>query len=647
MTITAPERPQPGEETAPLVAAEQIEGRLRVDAPAPGELHRRLLGRLDGLFGRAEGLLDRLGGTGAVGVRGETQRAALRPLNPLYHLGGLSFFLLVVVVVTGVYLVLFYKPAAEHAYASVEAISANPIGSAIRGVHRYASQGLVVTLLLHAIKALIGNRFTGARALSWISGWVMLGIFWLVGVMGYWLVWDDRAQWLTQYVAGMNGGTALAFASPEEAARNSSLFVIVLFLHVFVPALALLGVWFHVMRLARIRLWAPRWLAAQTALALAALAVWRPVQSGAPADVTRLVDRVALDAWFLGFLPLVERYGGWAVWGGGAVVGVALLATPRLLRGSTVGPAVVTDADCTGCRLCAQQCPYGAIEMRRRSDGLPFETVAVVDPGLCTACGLCVGVCSTDAIDLAGLSARRLKDGVVERVKRAAAAGQAPLAVFGCARHFQLGTVPDTHNGAPVIGVGVPCAGMVHGEWVRQALVGGARAALIVSGPHDDCAFREGPRWTHERLYRREKLQRQGVAWLEVAPGDDGAVRAALERLTVRGGPVEGHSVHPARTLLRFAVSLVPLALGAILVAALASVPAAPTSVPADHGQLRVVVQHKGAVKAASGAGLSHGEQSRLPEGVSAAQILGGERHPVRLRITAGGAAPLEREYRP
>ena len=345
MTISAPEKP-----TAPV-------------------LRRALLGRADGLLGRAEGVIDRLGGAGAVGVHGETQRAARRPLNPLYHLGGVSLLLLTVVIVTGGYLALFYKPDAENAYASVQGISASPIGSAIRSVHRYASQALVVTLLLHALKMFLGERFTGPRALSWISGWVVLGVFWLVGVMGYWLVWDDRAQWLTQYVAGMNKGTALAFANPDEAARNSSLFVIILFLHVFIPAVALLGVWFHVMRLSRIRLWAPRWLAAEVLLGLVAVAVWRPVQSGAPADLTREVGRVSLDAWFLGFLPLMERlgrYGGLAVWGGTALAGVALLLVPRLLRGRSLGPAVVTDADCTGCQLCAQQCPYGAIDKRDR-----------------------------------------------------------------------------------------------------------------------------------------------------------------------------------------------------------------------------------------------------------------------------------------
>ncbi|HEU5318023.1 MAG TPA: 4Fe-4S binding protein [Chloroflexota bacterium] len=653
--MIATEQP-PGVESPPSLEAPTALAPQAVQDVKDVPLRRVVLGRVDGLWGQIEALVDRLGGAGAVGVAGETERAARRPLNPLYHLGGLSFLLLVIVVVTGVYLVLFYKPDAEHAYQSVAGISASPVGSAIRSVHRYASQTLMAVLLLHALKMLVGDRFWGARWLSWLSGWAMLGVFWSVGVMGYWLVWDERAQWLTEYVARMNKGTALAFASPEAAARGASLFIIVLFLHVFIPALGLLGVWLHVMRLSRIRLWAPRWLAIEVVVALAAAAVWRPVQSGAPADLTRVVGEMRLDAWFLGFLPLAERLGSPAVWGTAAAVGIAALALPRALRGRAAGPAVVTDAACTGCRLCAEQCPYGAIEMRPRADGLSYATVAAVTPSLCTGCGLCVGVCSTEAIDLAGLAAERVRGSMLERVAEARARGEAPVAVFACARHVQLGTVPERFDGAPVIACGVPCAGMVHGEWVRQSLLDGARAALVVGGPHDDCAYREGPRWTHERLRRRATLQRQGVAWLEVGPGDSAAVRRALERLTERAGAAAGERddaddlpVPRARStqrVLRLLAALVPLVAIAAGIGALAEW-RADASAAAELGQLRVVVAHKGQVVSASDSGLSRGEQARLPEGVSAAQVLGGERHPVRLRIAVQGQPAMEREYRP
>jgi coenzyme F420-reducing hydrogenase delta subunit/NAD-dependent dihydropyrimidine dehydrogenase PreA subunit len=297
--------------------------------------------------------------------------------------------------------------------------------------------------------------------------------------------------------------------------------------------------------------------------------------------------------------------------------------------------------------VCVQQCPYGAIELRPRGDGLPYESLAVVNAGLCTGCGLCVGACSTDAIDLLGLATAAARGPLLRAIAAARAQGQRPVAVFACARQVTSGTIPAAHDGAPVITCAVPCAGMVHGEWVRQSLLQGAAAAIVVGGPHDDCAYREGPRWLHERLRRREKLQRLGAGWLEVAPGDRSAVQAAMTHLLQRAGgapPVPAARRAWPRLALRLAAGLAPLLLIGDAVATLAEWRTAAPA--AGDGQLRFVVAHKGAIKQAA-SGLSHREQARLPDGVSAAQILGGERHPVRLRIEIDGVLAAEREYRP
>jgi hypothetical protein len=186
---------------------------------------------------------------------------------------------------------------------------------------------------------------------------------------------------------------------------------------------------------------------------------------------------------------------------------------------------------------------------------------------------------------------------------------------------------------------------MVHGEWVRQSRLGGARAALVLAGPHDDCAFREGPHWVEQRLRRRQSLLRQGVTWLEVAAGNQPAVRAALDRLLRGQPPPAAPGKGALQGLRRLLVGLLPAFAVAAGVALLADRPAPGRAT--DEGQLRVVLAHAGKIKAATGAGLSPGEQTRLPAGVSAAQVLGGERHLVRLRLEVDGAPALEREFRP
>jgi ferredoxin len=630
---------------------------------------RRLLRWLEKLWTRVEGFPNRL-----------TDPA----FNPLYHLGTLAIFLLVVLAVTGTYLTIFYRPGAERAYETVAGISASWLGSLMRSVHRYASDGLILVILLHALKTLLSDRFWGSRWLAWVSGWALLVLIWIIGVMGYWLVWDQQAQWLTEYLIDLLGGAvASAFLSPEIASRTFFFFVIVLFLHIFLGVLLLLGVLVHVLRLSRARYWSPRWLMVQAGAVLVLLALWRPVSSAAPADLSRLVNTVNLDWWYLGFLPLAARWGDSVFWGVAGLLLILLVVLPWLARGRHLGPAVVTEAMCTGCALCFQQCPYGAIEMRRRTDGSRFDYQAVISPTLCTGCGLCVGVCSTAGVELVGLPTRQIRERLQELLAGARSAGNAPVVVFTCQRHLALGTLPATApepqpgavalrpalalaslgggnphpKSASLVTCPLPCVGMVQPEWVRDSLAKGAEAAVILSCPADDCAFREGPHWLAERLGRQQSLLRRGVYWLEAAPGDRGAVTALLQE--IQGNREKGEKekgkkgkwpaglgfsgVTPRLSFRSIAAGLVILILTFGLSVA-AQRPAA--AVSGEQGAVRVLLIHSGKLKHESGA-LSPEIAAKLPPGVSVQQVVGGERFPVHLRLQVDEGPVIERVYRP
>jgi len=73
----------------------------------------------------------------------------------------------------------------------------------------------------------------------------------------------------------------------------------------------------------------------------------------------------------------------------------------------TIEPFVaeVMDIRCTGCGLCAEVCPFGAIEMVEKR---PFQVKAEVNPVLCKGCGLCVAACRGKAISLHGFSDQQL-----------------------------------------------------------------------------------------------------------------------------------------------------------------------------------------------------------------------------------------------
>ena len=74
-------------------------------------------------------------------------------LNPLFHLGALSYYMMWVVVATGLYVYLFFKTGVSEAYESVERLSTTQwwAGGVMRSVHRYASDAMVLTMLILAL----------------------------------------------------------------------------------------------------------------------------------------------------------------------------------------------------------------------------------------------------------------------------------------------------------------------------------------------------------------------------------------------------------------------------------------------------------------------------------------------------------------
>ena len=198
---------------------------------------RRFVRIFDKLWTRFEGFINRF---------------TKSDFNPFYHLGTLTIYMLIVLIATGAYLTVIYRPGLDVAYATVEKISSNWFGSLIRSVHRYASDGMIVLIILHFLKMMFSDRYWGPRWLAWTSGWIMLAATWLTGTMGYWLIWDRRAQWMTEYMMNtIAGSEGLTYVSPTLASTTFSNFVIILFLHVFIPLIGFLGIYIHVLRLSR------------------------------------------------------------------------------------------------------------------------------------------------------------------------------------------------------------------------------------------------------------------------------------------------------------------------------------------------------------------------------------------------------------
>ncbi|MFZ5918770.1 MAG: 4Fe-4S binding protein [Chloroflexota bacterium] len=472
---------------------------------------------------RGSGLLRRLERIALALERPLNRLVGTPQLNPFYHTDTIALFLLVVLAVTGVYVLLLYQFGYQASYQSVAKVEGYLIGRLIRVLHRYAAGGLVIATLLHAVRTLFMDRFRGPRGLAWITGVGMTAAAWLAGISGYWLIWDERAQAITQgFLNLLKPFPALAaafydtFLGPSGDENGWILLFAIFAAHLGLSALIGLFFWYHVKKLERPKLLpAPHWLIGLGALALI-VALIVPAGMLPIADFSHQPGALPLDVFYLLILPLALKTSPGSLWAAVAIITglIGLLAAVPWVFPRQKKPAVVIDPDlCVGCQACAQDCPYGALRMAPRDDGSPYRQMAVADPARCVSCGICIGSCPTLAVRLGDRPAEWLWRDVSTRL-RLARAGEQPLrVVFACERHTAHGARPYLRRsadeaaplvqGAAVEVIPVTCAAMLHPGLLSRTLEAGAAAVQVVGCPPGDCANREGNLWLEERLARR------------------------------------------------------------------------------------------------------------------------------------------------
>jgi quinol-cytochrome oxidoreductase complex cytochrome b subunit/Fe-S-cluster-containing hydrogenase component 2 len=454
--------------------------------------HRRALAVLGRGWKHLEVAIDRLTGPA---------------LNPLYHTGTIAVFSLAVATVSGIYLFLFYRVGTEAAHQSIEGIMAHPlgIGALMRSLHRYSSDAAILAALLHGLKMLLDDRFTGPRWIGWVTGWALVALVWVTGATGYWLVWDAQALVLSVTTARLLDVLPF-FAEPIVQTFQSNetiqkfLFFIVLFVHITIPLLLGGMYWLHVMRLARAKFMPPRIVLGLTGLAMLIVSIVRPALSGPPADPAVIVTVVPIDWFYFPYFPLtaLDPRIGWAIVAG---TGAVLMAMPWLFRQPLPRARVTLDA-CTGCTRCYKDCPYDAIVMSPRSDGTRFRFEAVVNPARCVGCGICVGACDTGGIVLGGEPVQVLTAVVAERLSASRETGDRPIVLYTCRLMTALQPSVDEHGRLAdgTVVMGVPCVGLLHPDIIRKTIELGARGVYVAGCHPDDCQAREGSRWLAERL---------------------------------------------------------------------------------------------------------------------------------------------------
>jgi ubiquinol-cytochrome c reductase cytochrome b subunit len=135
---------------------------------------------------------------------------APKNFNFWYFFGSLAMLVLVIQIVTGIFLVMHYKPDANLAFASVEYIMRDvPWGWLVRYMHSTGASAFFIVVYLHMIRGLLYGSYRKPRELIWLFG---VGIFLcLMGeaFMGYLLPWGQMSYWGAQVIVNLFGAIPL------------------------------------------------------------------------------------------------------------------------------------------------------------------------------------------------------------------------------------------------------------------------------------------------------------------------------------------------------------------------------------------------------------------------------------------------------
>jgi cytochrome b6 len=116
-----------------------------------------------------------------------------------YYFGGMTLFLFVVQVVTGILLLLYYRPSAENAFESVQFIMTEvKFGWLIRSIHSWSANLMIATLFIHMFSVFFLRAYYPPREITWISGVVLLFLVVCFGFSGYLLPWNKLAFFATK-----------------------------------------------------------------------------------------------------------------------------------------------------------------------------------------------------------------------------------------------------------------------------------------------------------------------------------------------------------------------------------------------------------------------------------------------------------------
>ena len=116
-----------------------------------------------------------------------------------YYFGGVSLFLFIIQVVTGILLLLYYKSGEEFAFESIQYIMSKVnFGWLIRSIHSWTANLFILTAMIHMFSVFFEKAYRKPREMTWITGMLMFFLALGFGFSGYLLPWNELAFFATK-----------------------------------------------------------------------------------------------------------------------------------------------------------------------------------------------------------------------------------------------------------------------------------------------------------------------------------------------------------------------------------------------------------------------------------------------------------------
>lgn len=155
-------------------------------------------------MGRFRNWLDVRVGLEELGRKTFTDYRVPKHINLFHTLGSVAFIGYIIQVVSGIFLVFYYIPHAEHAFGSVQNIMNKvPFGWLVRQIHVVGSNMMITAVALHLLTIFIMGNYKRPREMTWIVGGMMFILTLIFGLSGYLLPWSQLSYWATTVVTAI------------------------------------------------------------------------------------------------------------------------------------------------------------------------------------------------------------------------------------------------------------------------------------------------------------------------------------------------------------------------------------------------------------------------------------------------------------